>query len=234
MTKSALAEAFDTAIDDRLMKIGIDAWAKHHGVNAGGLRRDYVQGALCTDPTWALINGFQPGAGILPQAIGWLLNRAEKAIVAQRPKQVTARAVGGDRGVRDNHMPNVPAASFRDDVRPQVERRSESATVTSAPQKPAPVRSNLTALADKQALRSASRVETAIRLSRLDTFVINNQKIGDLTPAEANAWAGTHEIKVRFIRMLTANLPPGRPIREFVRGDEADAIYQRAEVDYAA
>ncbi len=77
--------------------------------------------------------------------------------------------------------------------------------------------------------KQAARGEVVRVLSRLDIERINNRPIGDCTPKEAIAWAGKHHIKVRFVQMLTANLPLTRPIREFIRPEEADAIYRRAE-----
>ena len=254
---------------ERLMQVAVDAWKKYQADAAA--RRQYVTDALCIEMTYSLIYGWD--RSVLGQAIGKLLNDAEKAIKAQRPKPDTAKAVGGGQSLGDTHTQSAPAASslkpdtgdepvggghgkldtqsfnapatpFRDHARPQAERGSEPAKSETTPRPAAPARSNLTILADKQAqlkilsdkqaARGAASVALAIRLSRLDTMVINGCKIGDLTPEEANAWAGSRERDIRFIRLLTANLPPNRPIREFIRGDEADALYQRAEAENAA
>ncbi len=76
-------------------------------------------------------------------------------------------------------------------------------------------------------------VASVARLTLLDTFRVNGRAIGDLTPEEANAWAGSRERDARFVRLLTANLPPGHIIREFRTGDEATQLYAQAEVSGA-
>jgi hypothetical protein len=81
--------------------------------------------------------------------------------------------------------------------------------------------------------RPAAPKSTAVaRLAQrtlLDTFKINGKPVGDLTPAEANQWAGAQERDARFVRLLTQNLPPDLPIRKFRTGDEAVALYAQAE-----
>jgi hypothetical protein len=67
------------------------------------------------------------------------------------------------------------------------------------------------------------------QLSRLDNFKLNGQSIGDVTSEEANRWADSQTRDVLFVRLLTRGLPPDRPIREFIQGAEADALYLRVE-----
>ena len=76
---------------------------------------------------------------------------------------------------------------------------------------------------------SGLRVAGAVAaLSLLDTFKVNGQSIGDITPKEARAWAGARERDARFVRALTANLPEDLPIRKFRDGVEAARIYEEA------
>lgn len=79
--------------------------------------------------------------------------------------------------------------------------------------------------------RSGTAVSKAIvkQLSRLDTFKVNGMSIGNCTPEDANAWADSQQRDVRFVRLLTHGLPPGRPIRESLRGEEADTLYIQVE-----
>jgi hypothetical protein len=77
-------------------------------------------------------------------------------------------------------------------------------------------------------------VARVARLSLLDTFKINGRSIGDCTPEEAIRWAGARERDAAFVRMLTANLPAGRPIREFRRPEDTQELYDRARADHAA
>lgn len=83
------------------------------------------------------------------------------------------------------------------------------------------------------AAKGAVAVMAVARLSLLDTFKVNGQSIGDLTSAEAVRWAGSRERDARFVRMLTANLPPDQPIKKYRTGDEAAAIYAQAEASHA-
>lgn len=77
--------------------------------------------------------------------------------------------------------------------------------------------------------REETIIKTAIRLSKLDTFRINGRPIGDCTPEEAEGWAVSRERDARFVRALISGLPPGQPIRNTLKGDEADTIYEKSE-----
>lgn len=83
------------------------------------------------------------------------------------------------------------------------------------------------------AMAGAAAVSAVARLSLLDTFKVNGQPIGDLTPTEANKWADSRERDARFVRLLTANLPPDEPIKKYRTPDDAQALYARAEADHA-
>ena len=66
-------------------------------------------------------------------------------------------------------------------------------------------------------------------LSLLDTFKVNEQPIGDVTPREANGWTLARERDVRWVRLLTQNLPEDLPIRKYRTGQEAAELYTLAE-----
>ena len=83
------------------------------------------------------------------------------------------------------------------------------------------------------AAAGAAAVSAVARLSLLDTFKVNGQAIGDLTAAEANKWAGSRERDARFVRLLTANLPPDQPIRKYRTPDDTQALYAQAEAERA-
>ena len=83
------------------------------------------------------------------------------------------------------------------------------------------------------AAAGAAALANVTRLSLLDTFKVNGQPIGEVTSAEANAWAGSRERDARFVRLLTANLPPTEPIKKYRTADEANALYAQAEVGHA-
>lgn len=74
--------------------------------------------------------------------------------------------------------------------------------------------------------RAAARVAV---LTVLDTFKIDGTPIGDVTPAMANRWAGSREQDARFVRLLTQNLPPDQPIRQFRTAADATAMLAQAQ-----
>jgi hypothetical protein len=125
------------------------------------------------------------------------------AVAAQQARQAAEHRSGGGQRRSDNHSLDAPSA-------PQP-GASRSAAATNADQK----------------------LGELTKLSLLDTFKINGRPIGDLTPPEAIGWAGARERDARFVRLLTANLPPDHPIKKFRTGDDAAACYAQAEADRA-
>ena len=79
------------------------------------------------------------------------------------------------------------------------------------------------------AAAGAAAIANVTRLSLLDTFKVNGQSIGDVTPVEANRWASSRERDARFVRLLTQNLPPDQPIKKYRTPDDAQALYAQAE-----
>ncbi|MBU8540860.1 hypothetical protein [Falsiroseomonas tokyonensis] len=82
-------------------------------------------------------------------------------------------------------------------------------------------------------IAGAAAITAAVKRSLLDTFLVNGQPIGNLTPREADAWAASRERDARFVRRLTENLPPDQPIRAFRTAEDAERIYQDAEATHA-
>lgn len=217
--------------EQKLLAVAIAAWVAHSRLADEAIRQRYIRGALRADMTYALIDKYNPLA-IEPMIVR-LLEDAKRAIARQRPD--TVQAVGGGHRHHGTHEQIAPATLSRDHAKPQTERGSEPSRFKATPGNDTTAAPNkLTILADKQQARAKQTIATEVRMSRLDTFVVNGQKIGDLTPMEANAWASSRERDARFVRILTANLPADRPIREYRTGDEADEIYSRAEAERAA
>lgn len=92
---------------------------------------------------------------------------------------------------------------------------------------------SLTAAAPSLAAREEARGAVARILSRLDMLRINGRPIGDCTPEEAMAWRAVRVKETRFIWMLCSGLPPHLPIRDFIRPQEADEMWSRAERESA-
>lgn len=87
---------------------------------------------------------------------------------------------------------------------------------------------------------AAKMMANVIRLSLLDTFKVEltgqgGSKVvplGDCRASEAKSWAGLRERDVRFIRLLTDNLPDDQPIRRYRSAEDVEKIY--AEANHAA
>lgn len=67
------------------------------------------------------------------------------------------------------------------------------------------------------------------RKSLLDTFIVNGQPIGDLTPREASGWVTRRKRDARFVELLIANLPLDEPIRKYRRDADTAALAAQAE-----
>jgi hypothetical protein len=62
----------------------------------------------------------------------------------------------------------------------------------------------------------------------LDSFLVNGEPIGDLTPETVLARADLHERDARFMRLIASGVPLGHRIREFVTPQEAAERWQMA------
>lgn len=87
----------------------------------------------------------------------------------------------------------------------------------------------------QEATRAAMEtVATNTAASLLDTFKVNGQSIGDLTPREVEGWANSRRRDARFAQLLIAGLPPTKIIRRFRTAEEAATLYQQAVKEIAA
>lgn len=122
------------------------------------------------------------------------------------------------------------------------ESRSEPARGPAKPFAPSPAAPNLTVLADKQRAAAEATVRVLSRLCRLDTVTVDGKPIGDCTVAEVRLWADRRRNDqraagrdVRFaLSLIGANLGSNEVIRKWVKPEEADTMYERAEAEYAA
>lgn len=64
--------------------------------------------------------------------------------------------------------------------------------------------------------------------SLLDTFLVNGRPLGDVSATEARAWSGARRREARFVEILTHGIFDDRPLRVYVKADEADAAFRRA------
>lgn len=241
---------------DRLFAAAVDAWGKFPSANMGGLRRDHVTQQLKREMTYALIMGWQPAR--MAEAVGWLLNQARDRI-----ERDAVKTAGRDQKSPDIQLARVPAnrsgvmpvddgghkaAATPVTAAPIVananagrDRRGGEARLVSKPSFAAPSAS-LKRLADIQQERAYDRFRMEVKLSRLDTVLIDGKKIGDCTVAEVRSWAATRMADAhaaardaRFALSLVANLPSGAVIRDWWKNsDEIDDLYKRAEIDNVA
>lgn len=64
--------------------------------------------------------------------------------------------------------------------------------------------------------------------SLLDTFLVNGRPLGDVSATEARAWGGARRREARFVEIITHGIPDDRPLRVYIKADEADAAFKRA------
>lgn len=198
----ALSEAGVLTTSQKLHKVCRDAWIHRPGVNMGGARRKWVRDCLQGEMTYALIEEWKPH--LLAGAIGWALDQAEERL--KEEAKLAEAATPKSKRKPGVIVPWTP---------PPVDKAREAAAVAVRERR----ESRITAVLHK----------TAVKLSKLDTFLVNGSPIGDLTPEEALGWAESRERDARFVRLLTQGLPPGRPIRDSYRGAEVDQMYEMVE-----
>lgn len=226
MSKTAMAVAFSEAgyrtPEAQLDAIAHEAWRKWSAKEMGGARRGHVLNALRGERTFALIERFRPA--VLAELVGELLTLAHDEIAAQQPQRKAAPAAGGGQLARDTHghsAPATPSGAEPDRDRGHVGRDTHVS--------PAPVAPPANHAATVEAKAAVMR-----RMSQLDLIIVNAQPLRVLRVGEARGWAAKRGIEARFIGYLTMNMPDHWVIGDHVTGDEADAIYAKAEADYAA
>jgi len=74
-------------------------------------------------------------------------------------------------------------------------------------------------------------VGKVLRLTMLDTFRIDGTPIGDVQAGAARAWARREGRHVRWVTMLTSNVPAADPIRRWITPEDADEMWSRSVED---
>jgi hypothetical protein len=184
-------------------------------------QRKHVSDALRDDLTFVLIEQWR--GPVLGEAIGWLLDREQAKIDAEKPAQPQQRAAAA----------SMATAERREDSQDQPVSDPEPIEFKT----PTPIiswdREGRFANDESKASKAANALaRTAVRISKLDGFYINGmRRIGDVTPDEAASWAAGREQDARFVRLLIAGLPLGKsdPIRKYITAEESDRLYAEAE-----
>ena len=93
--------------------------------------------------------------------------------------------------------------------------------------------SGLTIAGPSRAEMDEARHAVARVISKLDTFKVNGRPLGDCTAQEAMAWRASRVRDARFVYLAAVNLPPDRPIRDFITAAEIERLYQQAQAETA-
>ena len=163
-------------------------------------------------------------------------SQAPNALPVDPSRDAPEGAAGGGQTAFGAQARRAPAG-LPDHAPAQAGRGSEAAnaaTATTSATPPAPP-------LDRAALRLAGKIAVELRLCRLDTVLIDGKPIGDCTVGEVKAWAERRKgdareasRDVRFALSLVDNLENHKLIRKWVRPEEADARYTKAEAEHAA
>ncbi len=223
-----------------LIQLAEAAWRQYPGKSMTRARREYVKAELRDDPTWIILERIQPQA--LIGAVSWLLHQAHlrREEIAGRTANGGGLRCSGDQGRVAPAEEDMEAEQGRNPTNGDhgwYTRGSESAISGQTTRHPAP-----TAPPDRTVARVAATLRVLTRHCRLDTVLIDGVPIGDCTVGQVRDWAARRKRDmrdagrdVRFALALVSNLPAAEVIRQWWRnGAEVDAMYDKAEAEYAA
>jgi hypothetical protein len=204
---SALAEALKSAghrsSQEQLDAIADAAFAQHP--RTLDLARQYVLDAVRDDAAllWTLLERWHRPAADM------LLQAA-----AARRRAKSEATVAAKTNIR---LPPASGAKLDQDARNMPPQRASGLTIAG------PSRAEM-----DEARHAVARV-----ISKLDTFKVNGRPLGDCTAQEAMAWRASRVRDARFVYLAAVNLPPDRPIRDFITAAEIERLYQQAQAETA-
>lgn len=203
----ALRAAGVVTIEERLRSIAIEVLAAHGTSRIAAANALYARVRHDAD----LLDGlFEPYRELaLRRLLGGVESEMRREEMARQE-----RVLGGGREASASHRLDAPSA------RPGGGR---SAVEGHTPNAPAPVPPNRRAAQDS--------VGTVLRLTMLDTFRIDGMPIGDVQAGVARAWARREGRHVRWVTMLTSNMPAADPIRRWITAEDADEMWSRSVED---
>jgi len=198
--KDAFLAAGFLAPGERLREIAIRAMSQHATSNEAAI--EAVLKAVRQDLalTWAL---FAPYDAV-----------AVKRLFAEVRHELRQDARSRDEGraVHGNQLPDAQSA------RQGGGQPSLAGHIAHAPSRPITL--------EQRAAKA--RTAEVIRMSLLDTVTIDGRPIGDWQAGAARAWARATGRHVRWVEMMTANMPPDDPIRRWLTPEDAQSLWQRA------
>jgi len=201
---NALREAGIVTVAERLREMAIRVLAVHASSRAAALEAMY---AAVRYDTALLDELFAPYRDL---ALKRLLGGVEHDMrLHERVEQEKARGGGLDGG-----EPHKKASPYARPGGGQILNESRGHI---APAAPPP---------DRRKAQEA--VANVMRLTMLDTFKIDGIAIGDMQAGAARAWARREGRHVRWVGLITANVPAADPIRKWITPDDADALWARS------
>lgn len=211
---SAFKEAFKKVgykrADERLWDAAVIAWTAAEGNSERG--RDELFKIIQRDAEllWEL---FKPYHRVAAQKL--LEEVSQEAREEERRRKAALRSPNTSGQQRPVVVPSGSGQLIRED---------HSGLARPAPSQPRPP------------LEIMGNRAGTVRQSLLDTFRIElpaaygrvSMSIGDCTPKEAMSWVGAKEKDIKFVRLLTKNLPDNERIRKHRDADAVEAIYAEA------
>ena len=200
----ALRAAGVVTIEERLREIAIEVLAAHGTSRIAAANALYARVRHDAD----LLDGlFEPYREL---ALRRLLGGVESDM---RREEMTRqeKARGGGRIASDDHAGSAPNERPGGGRSP-FDDRTLNAPVATPPNRRA----------------AQDSVGTVLRLTMLDTFRIDGMPIGDVQAGVARAWARREGRHVRWVTMLTSNVPAADPIRRWITADDADEMWSRS------
>lgn len=197
----ALRAAGIMTVEDRLRDLAVDVLAVHAHSREAAAQALYAKVRHDTDLLDGLFGPYRDLA----------VRRLLGAVESEMRKYELAN--GGGHQTRDDHL------------RPAPSDRLGGGRLSDEPQ-------NRVAPAPPPGRRDGQeRVGAVLRLTMLDTFKIDGTPIGDMQAGVARAWARREGRHVRWVTMLTANMPAADPIRRWITAEDADALWARSRDD---
>ena len=196
----ALRAAGVVTIEERLREIAVEVLAAHGTSRIAAANALYARVRHDAD----LLDGlFEPYRELaLRRLLGGVESEMRREEMARQE-----RVLGGGQTNPDDRRGNAPGGG-------------RLSTDDHASRAPAPHHTNRRAAQDT--------VGAVLRLTMLDTFRIDGMPIGDVQAGVARAWARREGRHVRWVTMLTSNVPAFDPIRRWITPDVADDMWARS------
>ena len=201
----ALRAAGVVTIEERLREIAVEVLAAHGTSRLAAANALYARVRHEAD----LLDGlFEPYRELaLRRLLGGVESEMRREEMARQEKAQGSRATYDDHARRAAERPDGGRGAF--------DTQSMSAPVATPPNRRA----------------AQDSVGTVLRLTMLDTFRIDGMPIGDVQAGVARAWARREGRHVRWVTMLTSNVPAADPIRRWITAEDADEMWSRSVED---